>query len=284
MVRFARKENMNHLKNEVFNKESKMKKILLILFLIHSGNVFSYPSYYDILGVNPSSSQEEINKAYKRLSMKYHPDRNPSKNANEVMAQINLAYETLKDPNKRSTYDRYYREFQRDQSEWNAGYQFNYSSNFFYQYETSDNFEERELKEVWNALKVLEWHSPFVSFEDLRTSWDVIQDTYKKLQWMEHYNPTIFNDINKSYQILHKFYNPVHNPQKQNYYYDDWDERRGKRKGLWVLIAVILLLKAMDGRAMETVQTEFMEKPAIVEYEDQEIPLKKRDCSFVFTK
>ena len=216
-------------------------KILLILFLIHSGNVFSYPSYYDTLGVNPSSSQEEIKKAYRRLSMKYHPDRNPSKNANEVMAQINLAYETLKDPNKRSTYDRYYREFQRDQSD------FDFNSDF---------------------------DSAFKDDYDSKTRYKT------QSEWNTEYQ----SDFDFNFTFNFGFDRSVHNPQKQKYYYDDdWDER-WNRKGIWVLIAVILFFKAMDGRAMETVQTEFMEKPAIVEYEDQEIPLKKRDCSFVFTK
>lgn len=63
-------------------------------------------NYYDILGVSKSSSSEEIKKAYKKLAMKYHPDRNKwDKNAEEKFKQINTAYQTLGDPQKKQQYD-----------------------------------------------------------------------------------------------------------------------------------------------------------------------------------
>lgn len=64
--------------------------------------------YYAILGVNKSASQEEIKKAYRKLALKYHPDRNPGdKTAEEKFKEINEAYDILKDEQKRAAYDRY---------------------------------------------------------------------------------------------------------------------------------------------------------------------------------
>ena len=63
--------------------------------------------YYEVLGVPKDASQEDIKKAYRALAKKYHPDICKEANANERFAEIQVAYDCLSDPEKRSNYDRF---------------------------------------------------------------------------------------------------------------------------------------------------------------------------------
>lgn len=64
--------------------------------------------YYDILGVSKNASQDEIKKAYRKLAVKYHPDKNQGdKEAEKKFQEISSAYEVLSDEKKRETYDRF---------------------------------------------------------------------------------------------------------------------------------------------------------------------------------
>lgn len=64
--------------------------------------------FYEILGIAKNASEDEIKKAYRKLAMKYHPDRNPdSKTAEDKFKEVKEAYEMLSDSDKRDAYDRY---------------------------------------------------------------------------------------------------------------------------------------------------------------------------------
>src|SRR5205823_5668793 len=64
--------------------------------------------YYDVLGVERTSDESELKSAFRKLAMKWHPDRNPGDKSCEVrFKEINEAYEILKDPDKRAAYDRF---------------------------------------------------------------------------------------------------------------------------------------------------------------------------------
>lgn len=68
----------------------------------------SKKDFYEILGVNRDASDEEIKKAYRKLAMKYHPDRNPDKkDTEEKFKEVKEAYEILSDSQKRTVYDQY---------------------------------------------------------------------------------------------------------------------------------------------------------------------------------
>jgi molecular chaperone DnaJ len=68
----------------------------------------SKKDFYSVLGVNRSSSPEEIKKAYRKLALQFHPDKNPGdKKAEEKFKELSEAYDVLSDPKKRDLYDQF---------------------------------------------------------------------------------------------------------------------------------------------------------------------------------
>jgi len=79
--------------------------------------------YYEVLGVSRTASTEEIKKAYRRLAMKHHPDRNKDdQNAESKFKEAKEAYDVLHDPDKRATYDRFGHDGMRGRSAGAGGF------------------------------------------------------------------------------------------------------------------------------------------------------------------
>ncbi|XP_024624642.1 dnaJ homolog subfamily B member 9 isoform X4 [Neophocaena asiaeorientalis asiaeorientalis] len=79
--------------------------IFAICILMITELILASKSYYDILGVPKSASERQIKKAFHKLAMKYHPDKNKSPDAEAKFREIAEAYETLSDANRRKEYD-----------------------------------------------------------------------------------------------------------------------------------------------------------------------------------
>jgi curved DNA-binding protein len=76
-----------------------------------------FRDYYEVLGVPRTATQEEIQRSYRKLARKYHPDVSKAKDAEDKFKEINEAYEVLKDPEKRQKYDQL-------GANWKAGQEF----------------------------------------------------------------------------------------------------------------------------------------------------------------
>lgn len=101
-----------------------------------------FKDYYSILGVSKTASAEEIKKSFRKLALKYHPDRNPNnKQAEARFKEISEAYEVLGDPEKRKKYDRFGQYWQKTGTTgpYSSTTNTDFSSFDFGQYE---NFEE----------------------------------------------------------------------------------------------------------------------------------------------
>ncbi len=119
-----------------------------------------YKDYYKILGVDKKASQEDIKKAFRKLAVKYHPDKNPGdKKAEEKFKEINEAYEVLKDPEKRKKYDELgenWRHFQQaggqGDFDWSQWQQAGGGRAYSYGGDASDMFGEGGFSDFFSTI------------------------------------------------------------------------------------------------------------------------------------
>src|SRR3984957_6773259 len=74
-----------------------------------------FKDYYDTLGLSRGASAEEVKRAYRKLARKYHPDVSKEKNAEAKFKDVQEAYEVLRDPDKRASYDQLGRDYRPGQ-------------------------------------------------------------------------------------------------------------------------------------------------------------------------
>ena len=116
-------------------------------------------NYYEILGVSRDASLDEIKKAYRKLAMEYHPDRNKgSKRAENKFKKINEAYDTLSDEKKRAEYDAitfggayYYNNFEETNEE--SGFDFNAFYENFYREKAREEEKAKKRKTKQSRAK-----------------------------------------------------------------------------------------------------------------------------------
>ncbi|MBW7955049.1 J domain-containing protein [Candidatus Gracilibacteria bacterium] len=152
-------------------------------------------NYYDILGVTKNASDDEIKKAYRKLAMKYHPDRNKqNKDAESKFKEINNAYDTLGDSKKRKNYDT----FGSNNFSGNSySSQQNPFSSGSYSYSSTGGIDLEDLFGNFGGNKSYSSSSGF-DFGDLFGS-NFGQTQTKKTSFREEKTPEI--DITKIYEV-----------------------------------------------------------------------------------
>lgn len=84
------------------------KFFCLILISLFFFQIYAEDYYYRVLELNQDATEVDIKKAFRRLSIKFHPDKNPGdQNAAQKYLEVNKAYEILTDPEKKQLYDLY---------------------------------------------------------------------------------------------------------------------------------------------------------------------------------
>lgn len=109
--------------------------------------------YYQILGVSRDADPKTIKSAYRRLIMKYHPDKNSEPGAEEKFKEIQKAYDVLSDVNKKAQYDQYGHDAFEQQSNNQRNYQYGGFNSDFYQ--SNVNARMVRMKELPWYLKIL---------------------------------------------------------------------------------------------------------------------------------
>lgn len=107
-----------------------------------------FKDYYQILGIPFDSSKEEIKQAYRKMSLKWHPDRNSNVDVTEIMQCINEAYKILKDDNSRAKYDKEYLRFNQQRKEQYEKQRNSSTTSWIYDYEVHDEDLKNDINEA----------------------------------------------------------------------------------------------------------------------------------------
>lgn len=107
-----------------------------------------FKDYYLILGVSFSASKEEIKKAYRKMSLQWHPDRNLGADVTEMMQDINEAYKILNDDISRERYDKEYKLFTQQRENCKPNSSSPQPESWNYDYEVYDEDLKNDINEA----------------------------------------------------------------------------------------------------------------------------------------
>lgn len=120
--------------------------------------------YYEVLGVSKTATEDEIKKAYRKLAVKYHPDKNPGdKEAEKKFQEISEAYDTLSDKSKRAAYDNYGTSSTSDSHSYQWRNPFSGYSGDTYSYRRNPFSDDPDLDEILKN---------FNKYQKYRSMWD----------------------------------------------------------------------------------------------------------------
>jgi curved DNA-binding protein len=123
-----------------------------------------YKNYYKVLGVEKSSTQDEIKRAYRKLARKYHPDLNKEKDAEDTFKEISEANEVLSDVEKRAAYDQLGQSHQSGQDfqpppNWDQGFEFRGETGGNNQHQDFSDFFENLFGEAYKQKAKTQFHA-----------------------------------------------------------------------------------------------------------------------------
>lgn len=107
-----------------------------------------FKDYYQILDILPSATKQEIKKAYRKMSLRWHPDRNFGVDVTEMMQDINEAYKILNDDISRARYDKEYQEFIRQRENRKPKQQERKPESWNYDYDVHDEDLKQDINEA----------------------------------------------------------------------------------------------------------------------------------------
>lgn len=112
-----------------------------------------FKDYYQVLGILPSATKQEIKEAYRKMSLRWHPDRNPDVDVTAMMQDINEAYKILNNDISRARYDKEYQEFIREGECRQSKHNENKSESWDYEYEVHNEDLKRDINEARTYAK-----------------------------------------------------------------------------------------------------------------------------------
>lgn len=112
-----------------------------------------FKDYYQILDILPSATKQEIKEAYRKMSLRWHPDRNTGVDVTEIMQDINEAYKILNDDISRARYDKEYKEFVQQREDRNPKQQERKSESWNYDYDVHDEDLKQDINDARTYAK-----------------------------------------------------------------------------------------------------------------------------------